>query len=194
MMVVMMISGSLLTVGRAQVVGADPEPDRREPDPRRRQRPRRHPVPRRRRPQDAHQGARRADRAAPASSTSSRRSLAFAPVFALFAIIPVGPGIPLARDRRPAPRARAPVDPIALQVAAIDAGLLYIFAIASLAVYGTTLAGWASNNKLALLGGVRASSQMISYEVSLGLSLVGTMMAYRTLRLEEMVRRAGGRR
>jgi len=54
-------------------------------------------------------------------------------------------------------------------------------------VYGTSLAGWASNNKLALLGGVRASSQMISYEVSLGLSLVGTMIAYRTLRLDDMV-------
>ena len=98
--------------------------------------------------------------------------------------------------RRPAPavrwRCRSP----------IDAGLLYLFAIASLSVYGTSLAGWASNNKLALLGGVRASSQMISYEVSLGLSLVGTMMAYKTLQLEEMVvaqgadgarRRAGAR-
>ena len=62
----------------------------------------------------------------------------------------------------------------------LDVGLLYVFAVASLAVYGTSLAGWASNNKLALLGGVRASSQMISYEVSLGLSLVGAMIAYRT--------------
>jgi NADH-quinone oxidoreductase subunit H len=54
-------------------------------------------------------------------------------------------------------------------------------------VYGTSLAGWSSNSKLALLGGVRASSQMISYEVSLGLALVGAMLAFRTLRLEEMV-------
>ena len=53
-----------------------------------------------------------------------------------------------------------------------------LFAIASLAVYGTSLAGWASNNKFALLGGVRASSQMISYEVALGLSLVGMMLAF----------------
>ena len=53
-------------------------------------------------------------------------------------------------------------------MAQIDSGLLYLFALASLQVYGTSLAGWASNNKLALLGGVRASSQMISYEVSLG--------------------------
>jgi NADH-quinone oxidoreductase subunit H len=106
--------------------------------------------------------------------------LSFAPVFALFAIIPVGPAVDLSRTF-------SGVGQVALQIAAPDAGLLYLFAISSLAVYGTALAGWSSNNKLALLGGVRASSQMISYEVSLGLSLVGTMMAFRTLRLEEMV-------
>jgi NADH-quinone oxidoreductase subunit H len=111
--------------------------------------------------------------------------LAFAPILALFAIVPVGPEIQL--------RAILGTEGllgrvgIALQVANPDAGLLYLFAISSLAVYGTSLAGWASNNKLALLGGVRAASQMISYEVSLGLALVGTMIAYRSLRLEEMV-------
>ena len=110
--------------------------------------------------------------------------LAFAPVFCLFAIVPVGPPIDLGAFFDVAAGAGRTV---ALQVAPIDAGLLFLFAIASLSVYGTSLAGWASNNKLALLGGVRASSQMISYEVSMGLSLVGTMMAYRTLRLEEMV-------
>jgi NADH-quinone oxidoreductase subunit H len=111
--------------------------------------------------------------------------LAFAPIFALFAIVPVGQELPLGRILD-VPGNLGQVG-IALQVASPDAGLLYIFAIASLAVYGTSLAGWASNNKLALLGGVRASSQMISYEVSLGLSLVGMMIAFRTLRLEEMV-------
>jgi len=109
--------------------------------------------------------------------------LAFAPIFALFAVIPVGPAVSL----RDIPGAGGALGRIALQVASPDAGLLYLFAIASLSVYGTSLAGWASNNKLALLGGVRAASQMISYEVSLGLSLVGTMIAFRTLRLEEMV-------
>jgi NADH-quinone oxidoreductase subunit H len=111
--------------------------------------------------------------------------LSFAPIFALFAIIPIGPEVPL-RAIVGADGALGQVG-VALQVAAPDAGLLYLFAISSLAVYGTSLAGWSSNNKLALLGGVRASSQMISYEVSLGLALVGTMIAYRTLRLEEMV-------
>jgi NADH-quinone oxidoreductase subunit H len=112
--------------------------------------------------------------------------LSFAPVFALFAIVPVGPEVPL---RQILPGAAAAIGQvgIALQIANPDAGLIFLFAISSLSVYGTSLAGWASNNKLALLGGVRASSQMISYEVSLGLSLVGTMIAYRTLRLEEMV-------
>ena len=111
--------------------------------------------------------------------------LSFAPVFALFAIIPVGPQLPL-RNILDAPGALGQVG-IALQLAAPDAGLLYLFALSSLAVYGTSLAGWASNSKLGLLGAVRASSQMISYEVSLGLSLVGTMIAFRTLRLEQMV-------
>ncbi|MBI5069662.1 MAG: NADH-quinone oxidoreductase subunit H [Deltaproteobacteria bacterium] len=100
--------------------------------------------------------------------------ISLAPAFALFAVIPVGPRVAVSGQQ------------VALQVASPDAGLLYLFAIASLAVYGTSIAGWASNNKLAILGGVRASSQMISYEVSLGLSLVGAMMAYGTLRLEEM--------
>ena len=93
-------------------------------------------------------------------------------MFALFAVVPVGmpvdvSSIPGFHD------VPGSLQKIALQVASPDVGLLYLFAIASLAVYGTSLAGWASNNKLALLGGVRASSQMISYEVSLGLSLVG---------------------
>ncbi|HEY6006479.1 MAG TPA: complex I subunit 1 family protein [Anaeromyxobacter sp.] len=111
-------------------------------------------------------------------------ALAFAPVFALFAVIPVGPPVPA---HQIIAGAASVTETIALQVAQPDVGLLYVFAIASLQVYGTALAGWASNNKLGLLGGVRASSQMISYEVSLGLSLVGTMIAYRTLRLDEMV-------
>lgn len=97
--------------------------------------------------------------------------LAFAPAFALFAVVPAGPTLPVLGYQ------------VQMAVANPDFGLLYIFAIASLAVYGTSLAGWASNNKFALLGGVRASSQMISYEVALGLSLVGMMIAFSTVRL-----------
>ncbi len=109
--------------------------------------------------------------------------ISFAPALALFAVVPVGPSI----DYRWA----GTVHRIALQVASIDAGLLFVFGAASLAVYGTALAGWASNSKLAILGGVRASSQMIGYEVSLGLSLAGSMMAYQSLRLEQMVQAQG---
>lgn len=101
--------------------------------------------------------------------------LAFGPVLALFAVIPVGPEIAMGAHN------------VELVVATPDFGLLYVFAIASLAVYGISLAGWSSNSKLALLGGVRASSQMISYEVALGLSLVGAMLAFETVKLPEMV-------
>lgn len=119
--------------------------------------------------------------------------MSFVPVIALCAIVPFGPPVTLGEivgDGRAA-GVFAAGERVALQIASVDAGLLYLFAIASLQVYGTTLAGWSSNSKLALLGGVRASSQMISYEVSLGLSLVGTMIAFRTLRLEEMVAAQG---
>jgi len=74
-----------------------------------------------------------------------------------------------------------------MAIANPDFGVLYLLAIASLAVYGTSLAGWSSNNKLALLGGVRASSQMISYEVALGLSVVGIMIAFSTVQLPVML-------
>jgi len=104
---------------------------------------------------------------------------AFAPSFVLFAVVPVGPPVNI--------QVGGMVHRVALQVATLDAGLLFVFGAASLAVYGTALAGWASNSKLALLGGVRASAQMIGYEVSLGLSLAGAMMAYQSLRIEQMV-------
>ena len=67
-------------------------------------------------------------------------------------------------------------DSIRLQVAAFDYGLLFYFAVLTLANYGGTIAGWASYNKWALLGGLRSSSQMMSYEVSMGLSLMGCFL------------------
>jgi len=100
--------------------------------------------------------------------------LAFSPTFALFAVIPVGPEV------------KAFGQTVGMWVANPDAGLLWIFALAGISVYGTTLAGWASNSRVGMLGAVRASAQMISYEVSLGLSLVGVMIAYRTVSLQQM--------
>jgi NADH-quinone oxidoreductase subunit H len=75
---------------------------------------------------------------------------------------------------------------VELVVANIDWGLLYLFAIGSLAAYGTVLAGWSSNNNWAMLGSLRASAQMISYEVTMGLSVVGVFMVFQTLRLTDM--------
>lgn len=63
-----------------------------------------------------------------------------------------------------------------LQVANVDVGILYLLAITSLGVYGIAIAGWASNNKYSMLGGVRASAQVISYELSLGLAVLGVVM------------------
>ncbi|MCB1227903.1 MAG: NADH-quinone oxidoreductase subunit H [Verrucomicrobiales bacterium] len=77
-------------------------------------------------------------------------------------------------------------EPIKMVIADLNVGPLYIFAIASLGVYGIVLAGWASNSKYPFLGGVRSSSQMISYEMSLGLSIVPVMMIFGELNLNKM--------
>lgn len=74
-----------------------------------------------------------------------------------------------------------------LVLADINVGVLYIFAISSLGVYGIIMAGWASNSKYAFLGAVRSSAQMISYEVSMGLVIVTILLATGTLNLTEIV-------
>ncbi len=76
---------------------------------------------------------------------------------------------------------------VSLYVADINVALLYIMAISSIAVYGITLAGWSSNNKYALLGGLRAAAQMISYELALGLSLLGPVLLAGSLSLVDIV-------
>jgi NADH-quinone oxidoreductase subunit H len=81
--------------------------------------------------------------------------------------------------------------PIKLQIADIDIGILYVLAITSLGVYGVVLGAWASNNKYSLLGGLRASAQMISYELSLGLSIIGVLMLSGSLSLREIVMKQG---
>lgn len=73
------------------------------------------------------------------------------------------------------------------QIAPLNAGILYIFAITSLGVYGVILAGWSSGNKFSFLGALRASSQMISYEVGLGLSIIGILAVYSTTEFSRMV-------
>ena len=76
--------------------------------------------------------------------------------------------------------------PVGLQVASINGGLLYILAVTSLGVYGIMLAGWSSNNKYSLLGGLRSSAQMVSYELAMGLSLVVMFMCFGTVQLDEI--------
>jgi NADH-quinone oxidoreductase subunit H len=76
---------------------------------------------------------------------------------------------------------------IELQVADINIGILYIFGVVSLGVYGIMIGGWASNNKFSLLGGLRAASQIISYELAMGIALIALLMVTNTLSLREMV-------
>jgi NADH-quinone oxidoreductase subunit H len=80
---------------------------------------------------------------------------------------------------------------VELQVAKIDVALLYVFAMLSLGVYGVILAGFASRNNYAMLGGLRATAQMISYEIALGIAIIGVIMIYGTLDLQELVRGQG---
>ena len=76
---------------------------------------------------------------------------------------------------------------IALSLANLNVGILYIAAIASISVYGIVLAGWSSNNKYAMLGGIRSSAQMISYELALGLSFVGPILLTESMNLFDIV-------
>ncbi|RIL05426.1 MAG: NADH-quinone oxidoreductase subunit H [Proteobacteria bacterium] len=102
--------------------------------------------------------------------------MALVPVFLAYSIVPLAPDFELFGYR------------IRLQVAeSFDAGVLFFLAMGSIAVYGVALAGWTSNNKYSLLGGLRASAQMISYELAMGISLVTVIIAYGTLDLYVMV-------
>lgn len=76
-------------------------------------------------------------------------------------------------------------------IANLDSGLLYVFAVSGIAVYGAAIAGWASNSKFPLLGGLRSTAQMISYEVTMGLSVMGLIIIYGTLNLNEMAIQQG---
>ena len=81
---------------------------------------------------------------------------------------------------------------LSLQVFDPSVGLLYVLAMLSLGIYGIILSGWASRNRFALLGSVRGAAQLISYEVALGLSLIGLIMVFPSLRMSEIVRFQGG--
>jgi NADH-quinone oxidoreductase subunit H len=119
----------------------------------------------------------------PAGADKALHALApfFSVFFALvaFAAIPFGDRLVLG-DRV-----------IELQIAKIDIALLYVFAMLSLGVYGVILAGFASRSNYALLGGLRATAQMISYEIALGIAIIGIVLIYGTMDLQEIVRAQG---
>jgi NADH-quinone oxidoreductase subunit H len=77
--------------------------------------------------------------------------------------------------------------PILLQISDLDVGILFLFAVSSLGVYGLVMAGWAANNKYTLIGGLRSSAQMFSYELALGLSFVTLIMVAGSFRIRDIV-------
>jgi NADH-quinone oxidoreductase subunit H len=101
--------------------------------------------------------------------------LAMAPAFVLFGVIPWASPLP------------TPWGVVDMIVADVPMGILFILAFSSLGVYGSFLAGWSSNNKYSFLGGLRASAQMVSYEVALGLSLIPIFMLVGNVTLTDMV-------
>ncbi len=92
-----------------------------------------------------------------------------------YAVIPFGDFITIAGRKIP------------LVVADLQVGALYVLAVASLGTYGVVMGGWAANNKFTFLGGIRATAQMISYEISMGLALMGLMLVFASLRITDIV-------
>src|SRR5213083_1271542 len=105
--------------------------------------------------------------------------LSLVPVLVTFAVVPFGDVLQVGGRT------------INLQAAELNVGILYVLAMVSLGVYGVVLGGWASNNRWSLLGGIRGSAQMISYEIAMGLALVAVVVTYGTLDLQEMARAQG---
>jgi NADH-quinone oxidoreductase subunit H len=101
--------------------------------------------------------------------------LAIVPALAIFAVVPVAPNFTLLGFTVP------------MVVASVNVGLLYVLAIASVGTYGVMLGGWSSNNKYSLLGALRTTSQMISYELPMGIMLVALILMTRTLNLAEIL-------
>ncbi|HKN46351.1 MAG TPA: NADH-quinone oxidoreductase subunit NuoH [Candidatus Polarisedimenticolia bacterium] len=102
-------------------------------------------------------------------------ALIFVPALVTFSVVPFGPTLhAFGRDIR-------------LQIADVDNGILIVLAFASMGVYGVALAGWSSNNKYSLMGGLRSSAQLISYELAMGVAVIGVLMATGSLRLGDVV-------
>jgi len=107
-------------------------------------------------------------------------AMSFIPAIMAFSVIPFGPTIEVFGRQ------------VKLVIADLDSGLLFALAASSLGVYGIVMAGWASRNKYSLMGGLRSSAQMVSYEISLALAVVGALLVSGSLRPSEIVERQAG--
>lgn len=113
--------------------------------------------------------------------------VALVPAFIAFAVIPFGDTIEVAGYKIPLQIAAVINDQASGAVLDVNVGVLYILGMASLGVYGIVLAGWSSNSKYSLLGGLRASAQMVSYELAAGLAIVAVFMLSESLSLHKIV-------
>ena len=109
-----------------------------------------------------------------------------------FSVVPFGPVLPIEAIRLGIVTIHLTTPGLPLTVVDLDGGLLFALAAASLGVYGIVCAGWASRSTYALIGGLRASAQMVSYELALGLSLIGVLLTSGTLRPTEIVAQQEG--
>ncbi len=131
--------------------------------------------------------------------------LSMMPVLALVAVIPMGDTVfphllwrhtdhgwvfP-AVARMGVESGRYAANAVEMAVAPLSSGILFVFALAGQGIVGAAIAGWSSDNKFSLMGALRAASQMVSYEVTMGMSLIGAFMIYGTVRLDDMVRWQG---
>ncbi|HYF38230.1 MAG TPA: NADH-quinone oxidoreductase subunit NuoH [Gemmatimonadales bacterium] len=115
-------------------------------------------------------------------------ALSFIPALLLFAVIPFAAPLPINFDFTLGPLGRfVHQGPMPMVVADLPIGFLFVLAISSMGVYGIALAGWSSNSKYALLGGLRASAQMVSYEVPMGLSLIPVLLLSGNVSLSTIV-------
>src|SRR5512134_1578112 len=115
----------------------------------------------------------------------------FTPVLLVFAVIPFG-GVIIPGELFPALAGWFGDRRYPMQIATLDAGLLIVFAFGGMTVIGAMLAGWSSSNKFALLGALRAGSQMISYELVMGLTVLGLIVIYGTVDLLDIVEQQSG--
>jgi NADH-quinone oxidoreductase subunit H len=112
--------------------------------------------------------------------------LTVVPALVIMAVVPFGPDLPVCWPTQFSPTVNWVCYMVPLQITDLNVGLLFILSVASIAVYGIVLAGWSSANKYATLGGMRSSAQMVSYEISLGLAVIGPVLLVGSMSLNDI--------